>query len=173
MDITRIYGFPPIANPSASKLILGSMPGIASLQADQYYAHPQNAFWKIMGELTGAMPALVYAQRLQILQSAGIALWDVVGSCVRPSSLDAHIDKLSIVTNDFSSFFAQHPNIRQVFFNGAKAEQCFKKYVQNSLSITTLKLQRLPSTSPANAGMSYANKLAAWREALQISPPST
>lgn len=165
--MSRIYGFPPVANSASKILILGSMPGKASLHASQYYAHPQNAFWKIMGELTGALPALPYEQRLHLLQVSGIALWDVVASCIRPSSLDAHIEETSIIANDFSSFFLQHPAITHVFFNGSKAEQCFKKFVSFSGNLGALQLQRLPSTSPANAGMSYLNKFEVWRAALQ------
>jgi hypoxanthine-DNA glycosylase len=164
--MSRSYGFPPVENQASKILILGSMPGKASLHASQYYAHPQNAFWKIMGELTGALPALPYEQRLHLLQAAGIALWDVVGSCIRPGSLDAHIDEASIIANDFSSFFLQHSAITHVFFNGSKAEQSFKKFVSVSGNPGTLQLQRLPSTSPANAGMSYANKLEVWRAAI-------
>jgi len=169
MDISRIYGFPPVENSAATTLILGSMPGKASLLANEYYAHPQNAFWKIMGELTGASASLPYSERIQILQSSHIALWDVVGSCLRPSSLDVDIDEASIVANNFASFFVKHPDISHIYFNGAKAEQVFRKYVLNSLVIPYIKLQRLPSTSPANAGLSYVNKLAIWREALQMS----
>jgi len=169
MGITRIYGFPPVSNNTATILILGSMPGKASLLASEYYAHPQNAFWKIMGELLGASASLPYSERIQILQSSHIALWDVVASCLRPTSLDADIDEASIVANNFADFFINHPNIHHIYFNGAKAEQAFKKYVLSSMDIPNIKLQRLPSTSPANAGTSYDNKLAIWREVLQIS----
>lgn len=163
----RIRCFAPIENPAATVLILGSMPGKASLAAGEYYAHPRNAFWAIMGELIGARPDLPYQARLKILRSSGIALWDVLGSCVRKSSLDSHIEADSAVPNDFKSFFLRHPNITRVFFNGAKAEQCFLKYVQPSLDSTTLQFQRLPSTSPANAGISYEQKLLAWRSVIR------
>lgn len=145
-------------------LILGSMPGKESLKQNQYYAHPANAFWKIMGEIAGAHPGLAYAERLGMLKSSGIALWDVLASCVRESSLDAHIRNET--ANDFTAFFASHPHITQVFFNGGKAEQCFKKFVQGKQSLPPLTFHRLPSTSPAHAGMRYAEKLQAWRAAI-------
>ena len=142
-------------------LILGSMPGKKSLEQNQYYANPQNAFWKIMGELVGAKPEIPYEERLRLLKSSGIALWDVLASCERKTSLDSHIRKES--ANDFSSFFARHPRITQVFFNGSKAEQCFRKFVQDKQVLPPLKFCRLPSTSPAHAGMRYEDKLQAWR----------
>ncbi|MEO8343909.1 MAG: DNA-deoxyinosine glycosylase [Gallionella sp.] len=164
----RVRCFAAVIDPDASVLILGSMPGKASLAADQYYAHPRNVFWVIMGELVGAYPELPYEDRLKILRSRGIALWDVLGSCVRKSSLDAHIEMDSAVPGDFKSFFRQHPHITEVFFNGTKAEQCFLKYVLPTLKPTSLRYQRLPSTSPANAGISYEQKLLAWKSVVRF-----
>ena len=162
--MARIRSFPPVADTNANVLILGSMPGNESLRQNQYYAHPQNDFWKIMGDLVGATPQLPYAQRLAALKSSGIALWDVLASCVREGSLDADIR--AEAANDFTVFFARHPHITQVFFNGGKAEQCFRKFVQGKQVLPPLALHRLPSTSPAHAGMRYADKLQAWRVAL-------
>ncbi len=163
----HIQSFPPIENPTAHILILGSMPGKESLRAGQYYAHPRNAFWTIMGELVGAAPALPYEARIKKLKSAGIALWDVLASCKRHSSMDADIEAGSICANDFASFFRAHPHIAHVFFNGTMAEQCFHKYVQptleQGLENRPLHYLRLPSTSPANASMSYRQKLNAWK----------
>ena len=159
----HIQSFPPIENPTATVLILGSMPGKESLRAKQYYAHPRNAFWPIMGELVDAAPALPYEARIQKLKSAGIALWDVLASCTRHSSMDADIEADSICANDFASFFRAHPHITHVFFNGTMAEQCFHKYVSPVLKNRQLHYLRLPSTSPANASMSYEQKLEAWR----------
>jgi hypoxanthine-DNA glycosylase len=99
--MTTIYSFPAIADDNARILILGSMPGKASLQAGQYYAHPRNQFWPILGELVGAGPTLNYDARISVLLSANIALWDVLKSCYRSSSLDADIDKASMIANDF------------------------------------------------------------------------
>lgn len=149
------------------------MPGIRSLQQIQYYAHPSNAFWKIMGELAGAGPALPYETRLDVLRQSGIALWDVLMSCERESSLDSHIRNEA--ANDFASFFARHPQITHVYFNGSKAEQCFNKFVLGKQALPTLELQRLPSTSPAHAGMRYPDKLEAWRTILRycLLPPAS
>jgi len=158
--MSAIHSFLPISDPEAKVLILGSMPGKQSLEKNQYYAHPQNAFWKIMGDLVGTYPSLPYERRLCLLSSAGIALWDVLASCERSSSLDSHIKHEQ--ANDFASFFIRHPNIIQVFFNGSKAEQCFKKFVQNKQDLPLLQYCRLPSTSPAHAGMRYEEKLHAW-----------
>lgn len=139
------------------------MPGNASLAANEYYAHQRNLFWAFMGELIGAHPGLPYQERLRILRSSGIALWDVLGSCMRKTSLDSRIEAGSEVANDFQAFFLRHPDITHVFFNGAKAEQCFHKHVRPTLKSIQLQFQRLPSTSPANAGMSYQQKLLAWQ----------
>lgn len=155
-----IHGFPPIEDVAARVLILGSMPGKESLRAGQYYAHGRNAFWAIIGDLLGAGPDLPYESRIRILKSHGIAVWDVLASCTRTSSLDSDIDQGSIVTNDFESFFLAHPDITAVFFNGAIAEKYFHRCVQ-SLPCS-LHYQRLPSTSPAHAAMSYQQKLRAW-----------
>lgn len=155
-----IQSFPPIEDTAARVLILGSMPGKESLRAGQYYAHGRNAFWAIMGDLVGAGPGLPYASRVRILKSCGIAVWDVLASCTRDSSLDSDIDQASIVTNDFESFFLTHPDITDVFFNGAMAEKYFHG---RGLSLPRpLRFHRLPSTSPANAAMSYDQKLSAW-----------
>lgn len=162
----RLRSFPPVANADATLLILGSMPGKESLKQNQYYAHPQNSFWKIMGELVGADPQLPYEKRLHKLTEARIALWDVLASCERESSLDTHIRKEK--ANDFASFFAKHPHITHVFFNGAKAEQSFNKFALGEQKLPPLHYQRLPSTSPAHAGMRYEGKLELWREAIGL-----
>jgi len=163
----QVQSFPPIENPTASTLILGSMPGKESLRAGQYYAHRRNAFWPIMGDLIGAVPTLPYESRVQILKSAGIALWDVLASCTRHSSMDSDIDETSIAANDFEHFFSNHPCITHVFFNGSMAEKCFHKHVQPLLEPRLLHCQRLPSTSPANASIPYEQKLKAWKVILQ------
>ncbi len=157
----RHHSFPPVADRNARILILGSMPGQRSLDDQQYYAHPHNAFWKIMGELVGAHPQLPYEQRLQKLKQAGIALWDVLHSCEREGSLDSDIKQEE--ANNFAQLFADHPDITHVYFNGAKAEQSFRKFVLGKQQIPELEMSRLPSTSPAHAGMRYEEKLDAWR----------
>ncbi|MDD5472506.1 MAG: DNA-deoxyinosine glycosylase [Sideroxydans sp.] len=132
-----------------------------SLQEHEYYAHPHNAFWKIMGELVGAQPHLPYEQRLEKLKQAGIALWDVLHSCTREGSLDSDIQHEQ--ANDFATFFADHPRITRVYFNGGKAQQSFRKFVLKEQTLPELELHRLPSTSPAHAGMRYEAKLSEWR----------
>ena len=159
--MSHIRCFAPVSSADARALILGSMPGKKSLEENQYYALPQNTFWRIMGELLGAKPDIPYEERLRLLKSSGIALWDVLASCERKTSLDSHINNES--ANDFAFFFAQHPHITRVFFNGGKAEQCFKKFVLGKQTLPPLELYRLPSTSPAHAGMNYAAKLLKWR----------
>jgi hypoxanthine-DNA glycosylase len=165
--MATVYSFPPLVSVGAKLLILGSMPGTASLAAGQYYAHPRNLFWSIMGELLGAAPTLTYQERTDILTSQGIAVWDVLKSCSRSGSLDAAISKSSMVSNDFSDFLSSYPQITAIFFNGGTAEQCFLKYVCATLKQKTLHLQLLPSTSPAHAALSYAQKLESWRVILE------
>lgn len=160
----RISSFPPVADADARVLILGSMPGVASLQAQRYYAHPRNAFWPLMGELLGFDSQLEYAQRLRALRSAGIALWDVLAHCERPGSLDSDIVAASIVANDFAGFFRRHRHIGQVFFNGGTAALAFRRHAVPLLGERhdELRFATLPSTSPANAGVSLARKRGAW-----------
>lgn len=142
------------------------MPGQASLSAQQYYAHPRNAFWPIMSELLGLAPGTPYTARLQALTAAGLALWDVMQSCEREGSLDSAIRDDSVVPNDVRGFLAAHPQVALLCFNGAKAEQSFRRHILPDLGIPPPRLLRLPSTSPAHAGMPAHAKLAAWRAAL-------
>ena len=160
----RVHSFAPIVDRNARVLILGSMPGQASLAAGQYYAHPQNAFWRIICELLQCDPASAYPARTAALKSARIALWDVLQSCTREGSLDARIERDTQVANDFRTFLRKHGKIGHVFFNGAKAEACFKTHVSRAINTDPVVYARLPSTSPANASMSYAHKLRAWRK---------
>lgn len=166
----RVRSFAPIADTKARVLILGSMPGNASLAAGQYYAHAQNAFWRILGEITGAAHSSSYAVRARALKSSGIALWDVLESCARAGSLDAAIDDATARANDFVSFYRAHPRIAQVFFNGAKAEACYRKLVLPALAggPASPRCHRLPSTSPAHASMSRAYKQKVWTQALRL-----
>ena len=169
MTAERVRSFAPVASADARILILGSMPGVASLNAGQYYAHSQNRFWSIMGRLLGFDPLQTpYEQRIRYLTNAGIALWDVLQSCERSGSLDSAIRRETQVVNDFPGFLATHPRIRRVCFNGAHAEQTFRRYVWSLLSDTTaLTFIRLPSTSPAHASLSFDDKLACWRSVIE------
>ncbi len=160
-----VCSFPPVSAPDARVLILGSMPGKASLAAGQYYAHPHNLFWPIMSELFGAGRELPYETRLEKLQVHGIALWDVLKECFRESALDSDIVEASIIPNDFAGFFLRHPQVEHVFFNGNKAAEAFRKYVLPALDLPRLPaLHRLPSTSPANASIPRAERVARWQE---------
>ena len=167
---SRIAGFDPVATPAAQVLILGSMPGEASLRAGEYYAHPRNAFWKLMGELLDVPATATYEARTAALQDARIALWDVLQSCRRQGSLDSEIEPASIRVNDFSAFFTRHSDIRLVCFNGAAAERWYGSQVLVNADPghghAGRRHVRLPSTSPAHAGLPYAAKLQAWRAAL-------
>jgi TDG/mug DNA glycosylase family protein len=160
-DLAR--SFPPIARADARLLILGSMPGQASLAAREYYAHPRNAFWPIMATLLGFAADSPYAERTRALRAAGIALWDALDSCKRPGSLDSAIVRQSTAVNDFAGFFRSHPEIHHVFFNGVMAESIFRKHVLSTPDRSGLTLVRLPSTSPAHAGLSRDAKLDQWR----------
>ena len=163
--IARCISFPPIAAADARVLVLGTMPSIASLAREQYYGHPQNAFWPIMGRLFGAGPELAYDDRKTVLCRSGVAVWDVLKSCQREGSLDASILVESEIPNDFTTFFREHPQVGVVLFNGQKAESAFRRHVLGRLNplCRELRFERLPSTSPAHAGRSLTEKLAAWQ----------
>lgn len=161
---TRINSFPPVIGSQPRVLILGSMPGVASLAAQEYYAMPRNTFWPIMGELFGAHFGIPYRQRLETLVDCRVALWDVLGSCVRPGSLDASIEPHSVAVNDFNKLFTDYSTIGQVFFNGRKAAEMFRRHVLSTLGsgAENFSCSTLPSTSPAYAALSFDEKLAAW-----------
>lgn len=161
-----IRSFAPIAGRGPRILILGSMPGQKSLDAGQYYAHKQNAFWRIIGDLLGVDPQAPYRKRVQALKAARISVWDVLHSCKRDGSMDSSIQRESELANDFRAFFRGHPGIARVFFNGSKAAASFRRHVQPGLGPRSLRYSRLPSTSPANASIPYSRKLEAWREIL-------
>lgn len=153
--------FAPSVNSACTKLILGSMPGVMSLERAQYYAHPQNAFWRIMAKLFDApYPFDAYQDKLNLLLNHRIALWDVISTCTRDGSLDSDIR--NAVPNDFDGFFKRYPNIKTVFFNGQKAYDSFTKAFKTAPFAETLTLVPLPSTSPANAHLSFDDKLKAW-----------
>jgi hypoxanthine-DNA glycosylase len=148
-------------------LVLGSMPGAASLAAGEYYAHPRNQFWRIVAAICGFDAAAPYRQRVARLRAADIALWDVIARCTRRGSLDAGIEPASIIVNDFPAFLAAHPNLSNIFFNGRQAEIVWQRHVQPCLWPGRAPgYQRLPPTSPAHAGMTFADKLRAWRAIL-------
>ena len=159
-----IHSFPPIAGNHAKILILGSMPGAASLAANQYYAHSRNTFWPIIAQLLKIHPDAPYEEKITALKTSPIALWDVLKSCKRTGSLDSSIETDTQISNDFQLFFSAHRKITHVFFNGGKAEACFKRYVLANNDLGLIKLSRLPSTSPANARLSFDDKCRIWHE---------
>jgi hypoxanthine-DNA glycosylase len=163
-----VTSFPAIAGPDARILILGSMPGVASLRAGEYYAHPRNQFWTIMGEICGAQRELPYRERVERLLQHRIAVWDVLHSCLRRGSLDSAIDAATAVPNDLPGFLRAHTDIAYVGFNGALALQTWRRHFQtlSAQDFPRLECRRLPSTSPANASWSYRRKLRTWRAAL-------
>ena len=164
--MTKSDGFPPIARPDATVLILGSLPGQRSIDAGQYYAHPQNTFWKIMISLYGIEGS--YQERCAGLIEHRIALWDVLASSVRPGSLDASIRTDTATANDFGQFLVTHTNIRLVAFNGQKAQQLFKRIVNIDNVCRSIDFRALPSTSPAYAAMPFSGKLGEWKTVLDV-----
>ena len=162
---STLLSFNALSTASAKVLVLGSMPGVASLQAQQYYAHPRNSFWPIMASIAGFDALAPYDERVAALTSAGFAVWDVLRSCVRPGSLDSAIATGTRVPNDFQSFFDAHPGVGLVCFNGSEAQQSYNRLVLPGLRAPNMQYTRLPSTSPAHP-VALAHKLAAWRAAL-------
>ncbi len=149
------------------------MPGKASLGAVEYYAHPRNAFWPIVERLYGIPRATPYAERVQRLEAAGIALWDVLATCTRATSLDSDIDLQSAEPNDLAGFLRRHRAIRRICLNGGPATRLFERLVLPTLSPAQQRIPRitLPSTSPANARLSLEDKLRAW-SVLRDPPPA-
>ena len=157
----RLQGLGPVIDADTRMVVLGSFPGVASLQAQQYYGHPRNHFWAILGALwhldLGNAP---YAQRLAAARAHGLGLWDVYASCRREGSLDSAIEAAQ--PNDLVSLTRLAPGLRAIAHNGGESARSMR--VTRALGLPALKL---PSTSPANASWSFERKLAAWRAALE------
>jgi len=164
--IERVKGFEPIVDSESKVLILGSMPGLYSLQLGEYYAHKQNAFWKILNKIFPESTMDTYDEKIAILRLNKIAIWDVLRACERKGSLDDNIALKTIEVNDFSIFFERHPQIEKVLFNGAFAEKSYKRFVLESLTFPVSCYMRLPSTSPAHASLSFDEKFTFWKKAL-------
>jgi hypoxanthine-DNA glycosylase len=155
-----LRGFPPVVAADTHTLILGSFPGEASLVATQYYAHPRNQFWRLLGAvLDEPLPELAYEERLRRVLAHGIGVWDVLAACEREGSLDAAIRHAN--PNDFASFRRHAPQLRKVCFNG-KTSGRFEPVIRAAGYATLV----LPSSSPANAILSFDQKLRLWREIL-------
>ena len=153
-----IKGLPPISAKDAHTLILGSMPSKKSIQRRQYYAHPQNAFWKMMTRILGE--ADNYQKKTKLLKNHKIALWDTIRTCERTGSLDAAIKNRKY--NPIEDFLKQHPKIKRILLNGGTAQNFYRRCAKHKIH---LPYTRLPSTSPANT-MKFELKLKAWRKAL-------
>ena len=151
--------FEPVSAPTARVLILGSLPGQESLRRREYYAHPRNGFWGIVEVLFGIPSTMSYAERTRRLSRSGVALWDVCASAHRPGSLDVSIRPDSVIANDIAAFLRGHSRTNLICFNGAKAGELFRKHVGVPKGVPCL---LLPSTSPANATMSFAEKVKCW-----------
>jgi double-stranded uracil-DNA glycosylase len=163
----KCVSFDAVESPVARVLILGTLPSVKSLERGEYYAHPRNSFWWIMGNLCGASPELAYEDRLLHLRNSGIALWDVCRSAERSGSSDAKILIESVQLNDFRSFFDNHPLIEAIYFNGQPAEKLFRAKVLPMLTdMRPIPRRVLDSTSPACARITRDEKLARWRECL-------
>ncbi|GAA0788011.1 DNA-deoxyinosine glycosylase [Marinobacterium sediminicola] len=153
--------FEPVWHPKCRVLVLGSSPGLASLKAQSYYAHPRNAFWPIMARLCGFESGLSYCARLEFLKVAGVALWDVAQLCERQGSLDANIRQQSVEPNDIEWLAGQMPDLQLIAFNGGAAEQLYKRHFK---SPPPLQFKLMPSTSPAHASLSLEQKYEYWSE---------
>lgn len=165
IEIEASEGFLPVASNDARILVLGSLPGQRSLADQEYYAHPQNAFWPIMEAIFGISGS--YAERCAGLTANRIALWDVLRASVRPGSLDADIRLDTAAVNDFAAFLCKVSTIEQIVFNGQKAEQLFHRLVAAEIR-QNIRLTALPSTSPAYAAMPFRVKLTAWKSGLVL-----
>ncbi len=163
------HGFAAIVGENPSVLILGSLPGQASLVARAYYAMPRNAFWPIMSTVTGVAAEASYADRCAGLKNAGLALWDVCASAQRPGSLDAHIRPLSVQANPIDALLNEHRSIHTVLFNGRMAAALYQRWIAPSLNAErpALRYHVLPSTSPAHAAKSFQSKCDEWRGTLR------
>lgn len=157
----RLHGLPPVISRHARLVILGSFPGVASLQAQQYYGHPRNHFWPLLSAIWGLdLTALPYRRRLAELRRRGLGLWDVYASCRRAGSLDQAIEDAEL--NDLASLRRRAPQLQLVAHNGGESARAMRH-----IRALGLPVQRLPSSSPANASWSFERKLQAWRAAFQ------
>jgi len=157
----RLQGLPPVISRQARLVILGSFPGVASLQARQYYGHPRNHFWPLLSAIWGIdLVALPYRQRLAELRRRGLGLWDVYASCRRVGSLDQAIEDAAF--NDLASLRRRAPRLQLVAHNGGESARAMRHILTLGLPV-----HKLPSSSPANASWSFERKLEAWRAAFQ------
>ncbi len=166
-------GFAPIAGPDARLLILGSLPGQRSLELQQYYGQPRNAFWSIVGSITGVAADAPYADRVAGLVASRIAVWDVIAAAHREGSLDSRIERKTVRANDFATFFERHSTIERICFNGTTAHALYARHVIPRLParMAALPFVVLPSTSPAHAALRPAAKQQFWQRELSRRTP--
>jgi hypoxanthine-DNA glycosylase len=159
--MTLLQGLAPVIAPHTRLLVLGSFPSVASLQAQQYYAHPRNHFWPILSALWGTdLRALPYESRIAFVRAQGLGIWDVYAACRREGSLDSAIEDAEL--NDLARLVAGTPQLQAIAHNGSESARAMRVTRALGLPVT-----RLPSTSPANASWSFDRKLAAWRSAFE------
>jgi hypoxanthine-DNA glycosylase len=159
--VSRLQGLAPVLDANTRLLVLGSFPGVASLRAQQYYGHPQNQFWKILGVLwSSPLPSLPYAERTAAALRHGLGIWDVYAACEREGSLDTAIRSAEL--NDLGSLRQRCPSLEAIAHNGGESF----RHARHTEALG-LPVYKLPSTSPANASWSFERKLAAWSEVLQ------
>ncbi|CAA7387422.1 DNA-deoxyinosine glycosylase [Chryseobacterium fistulae] len=153
----RISSFPPIIDDHSRILILGSIPGIKSLEKQEYYAHPQNKFWKIIFELFGEELTMDYTEKINMLKKKQIALWDVIDSCERKGSLDSEIRNEE--ANQIIELLEKYPNVKTIFCNGGKSYKNLQKIIGNNFKTP---FYLLPSTSPLHT-ISFERKFESWK----------
>lgn len=167
----HVLSFPPQVAASCRLLVLGTAPSVRSLEMQQSYAHPQNMFWPLMGEMFGAGPELPYDERIARLHRIGIGIWDVLEYCEREGSLDSSIVRSSEVANDIPGLLAVQPSITTIALNGGRAQASFRRLILPGMDAGTrarVSLLELPSTSPANAGMPRSEKRQRWRALVEV-----
>ncbi len=155
----EIVGLVPVIDENSKVLILGTMPGVESLKQQAYYSHSRNLFWQLIGEITNGQVPVEYEDKKKYLLKNNIAIWDICKACIREGSLDSNIS--SETPNDIRTFIDEHPNIKTIAFNGKEAAKLFGKHIGN---INGINLIVLPSTSPANAGVSWDVKVKEWNK---------
>lgn len=162
MSPPRLEGLAPVVGRGTRLLLLGSFPGAASLAAQQYYGHPRNQFWALLGAIWGLeLKAMAYEDRLAELRRRGLGLWDIYAACRREGSLDSAIEDAEF--NDLAGLRRLAPGLRFVAHNGGESARAMKQVAALGFEVL-----RLPSSSPANASWSFERKLVAWRAAFEV-----
>lgn len=171
-----VTGLEPVVGAGPRVLVLGSMPGQISLDRGEYYANPQNRFWRVMERIAAVPATATYEERVSHLTSAGIALWDTLKQCSRIGSLDARIDDRTAVPNEITGFLANHPTVQRIVFNGRKAAQLYARLIEPELTGEMrrgLQTAAAPSTSAANTRVRLEQLVHAWALAFGALPQSS